>query len=144
MLPTLFWTKAAATEDENHWIVLLKLRRVPAFCGVVCKSIIREDSAWNNIESHLQGFSLCDCVSSEIAFQFLPESGHGSASGAIAQCRAQCEQQRKIDYRRREQSACGRPRRSQHEFQSKVQEPQTQQCTGAVKNGSVPCRKLHH
>ena len=68
MLSTLFWTKAAAAEDENHWIVLLKLRKLPAFCGVVCELIIREPSARNNIESHLQGFSLCDCVSSETAF----------------------------------------------------------------------------
>ena len=84
MLSTFFWTKAAATEDENHWIVLLKLRKFPAFCRVVRKLIIREDSAWNNIESHLKGFSLCDCVSSEIAFQDLPESGHGLNSGPIA------------------------------------------------------------
>lgn len=88
MLSTLIWTKAAATEDENHWLVLLKLRKPQAFCRVVGKLIIREDSAWNNIESHLQGFSLCDCVSSEIAFQDLPESGHGLHSGPIAQCRA--------------------------------------------------------
>jgi len=60
MLSTLFRAKATATEDENHRIVLLKLRKLPASCGVVCKLIIREDSAWNNIESHLQGFSLCD------------------------------------------------------------------------------------
>ena len=88
MLSTLFWTKTAATEDENHWIVLLKLRKLPAPCGVVCKLLIREDSTWNNIESHLQGFSMCDCVSSEIAFQDLPKSGHRLHSGPIAQCRA--------------------------------------------------------
>lgn len=52
MLSPLFWTITAATEDENHWIVLLKLRQLAAFCGVVCKLIIWKDSAWNNIESH--------------------------------------------------------------------------------------------
>ena len=88
MVSPLFWAETAATEDENYWIVLLKLRKLPAFCGVVCKLIIRKDSAWNNIESHLRGFSLCDCVSREIAFQDLPESGHGLHSGPIAQCRA--------------------------------------------------------
>jgi hypothetical protein len=66
----------------------LKLRKLPAFCGVVGKLIIRKDSAWSNIGSHLQGLSLYDCVSSENTFQDLPESGHGLGCGTIAQCRA--------------------------------------------------------
>src|SRR6266571_5282715 len=49
-----------------------------------------------------------------------------------------------INYRRREQSACGRPRPPTHKFQPKVQEPETQQCSGAAKHDSVPCRKLHN
>ena len=88
MLPPLFWTETAATEDENHRIWSLEFRELPALGDVVGKLIIGEDSAWNNIESHLQGFSLCDCVPSEIAFRDLPESGHGLHSGPIAQCRA--------------------------------------------------------
>ena len=48
-----------------------------------------------------------------------------SASGATAQCRTQYEQQRKVNYRRREQSACGYPRPLKHEFHPKVQEPET-------------------
>jgi hypothetical protein len=48
---------------------------------VVGKFIIGENSARNNIISHLQNFSGCDCVSSEIACQ---KSGHGLRSGSIA------------------------------------------------------------
>jgi hypothetical protein len=88
MLSTLFWAEAAATENKNHRIWPLELRELPALGAVVRKLIIGEGCAWNNIISHLQNFSVCDCLSSEIAFQDLPESGHGLHSGPIAQCRA--------------------------------------------------------
>src|SRR5579863_8384816 len=45
----------------------------------------------------------------------------------------------KIDYRCREQLACGHPRPPKYEFHPKVQEPETQQCSGTANNGSVPC-----
>jgi hypothetical protein len=67
MLSPLFWAETAATEDKNHRVWPLEFRELPALAGVVGKLIIGEDSAWNNIISHLQNFSLCDCVSSEIA-----------------------------------------------------------------------------
>jgi hypothetical protein len=52
MLSTLFWTKAAATEDKNHRICPLEFRELPALGAVVGKLIIGEDNAWNNITSH--------------------------------------------------------------------------------------------
>ncbi len=67
MLSPLFWAETAATEDKNHRIWPLEFRELPALGAVVGKLIIGEDSAWNNIISHLQNFSVCDCVSSEIA-----------------------------------------------------------------------------
>jgi hypothetical protein len=88
VLPTLLGAETAATENKHHRIWPLEFRELPALGAVVGKLIIEEDSAWNNIESHLQGFSLCDCVSREIAFQDLPEFGHGLHSGPLAQCRA--------------------------------------------------------
>ena len=63
MLSPLFWAETAATEDKNHRIWPLEFRELPALGAVVGKLIIREDSAWNNIISHLQNFSVCDCVS---------------------------------------------------------------------------------
>src|SRR5882724_1666928 len=67
MLSPLFWAETAATEDKNHRIWSLELRELPALGAVVGKLIIGEDSAWNNIISHLQNFSVCDCVSKNIA-----------------------------------------------------------------------------
>jgi len=67
MLSPLFWAETAATEDKNHRIWPLEFRELPALGAVVGKLIIGEDSAWNNIISHLRGFSMCDCVSSEMA-----------------------------------------------------------------------------
>ena len=67
MLSPLFWAETAATEDKNHRIWPLEFRELPALGAVVGNLIIGEDSAWNNIISHLQNFSVCDCVSSEIA-----------------------------------------------------------------------------
>ena len=63
MLSPLFWAETAATEDKNHRIWPLEFRELPALGAVVGKLIIGEDSAWNNIISHLQDFSVCDCVS---------------------------------------------------------------------------------
>ena len=63
MLSPLFWAETAATEDKNHRIWPLEFRELPALGAVVGKLIIGEDSAWNNIISHLQNFSVCDCVS---------------------------------------------------------------------------------
>lgn len=54
MLSTLLRTETAAAEDENHWILFLRLRELPAFCGVVGELIIAKNSAWSNIISHVQ------------------------------------------------------------------------------------------
>ena len=85
MLSPLFWAETAATEDKNHRIWPLEFRELPALGAVVGKLVIGEDSARNNIISHLQNFSVRDCVPSEIVVQ---ESGHGLRSGPIAQGRA--------------------------------------------------------
>ncbi len=63
MLSPLFWAETAATEDKDHRIWPLEFRELPALGAVVGKLIIGEDSAWNNIISHLQNFPVCDCVS---------------------------------------------------------------------------------
>ena len=63
MLPTLLWAETTATENKNHRIWPLEFRELPALGAVVGKLIIGEDSAWNNIISHLQNFSVCGCVS---------------------------------------------------------------------------------
>jgi len=63
MLPTLLRAVTAATENKNHRIWPLEFRELPALGAVVGKLIIGEDSAWNNIISHLQNFSVCGCVS---------------------------------------------------------------------------------
>jgi hypothetical protein len=60
MLPPLLWAETAATEYENHWVLPLEFRELPAFCGVVGKLIVGEDCAWNNVISHLRYFFLCD------------------------------------------------------------------------------------
>jgi hypothetical protein len=53
MLSPLFWAETAATENKNHRIWSLEFRELPALAAVVGKLIIGEDSAWNNIISHL-------------------------------------------------------------------------------------------
>ncbi len=63
MLSLLFWAETAATEDKDHRIWPLEFRELPALGAVVGKLIIGEDSAWNNIISHLQNISVCDCAS---------------------------------------------------------------------------------
>ena len=68
----------------------------------------------------------------------------GSTFCPGCRCRALYEKQPKVNERRGEQSPCGRPRSSQYEFQPEVQEPETQQCSRAVNNGRLPCRKLHN
>jgi hypothetical protein len=55
----------------------LEFRELPTLGAMVGKLIVGEDSAWNNIISHLQNVSVCDFVSREIAFQNFPEAGHG-------------------------------------------------------------------
>src|SRR5437868_11892335 len=67
VLPTLLRAETATTENKNHRIWPLEFRELPALGTVVGKLIIGEDSAWNNTISHLQNFSVCLCVSSEIA-----------------------------------------------------------------------------
>ena len=56
MLSPLLRAVTAATEYENHWVLPLKFRELPAFCGVVGKLIVGKDSAWNNVISHLRYF----------------------------------------------------------------------------------------
>jgi hypothetical protein len=60
MLSPLLWAETAATDYENHWILPLEFRELPSFCGVLEKLIIGEDSAWNNVISHLRYFFMCD------------------------------------------------------------------------------------
>ena len=77
MLPTLLWAETTATENKNHRMWPLEFRELPTLGAMVGKLIVGEDSAWNNIISHLQNVSVCDFVSREIAFQKFPEAGHG-------------------------------------------------------------------
>jgi hypothetical protein len=53
MLPALLWAETAATENKNHRIWPLEFRELPSLGAVVGKLIIGEDSAWENIISHL-------------------------------------------------------------------------------------------
>jgi len=62
MLSPLFWAEPAATEYKNHRIWPLQFRELPALGSVVGKLIIGENSAWDNIISHLHNFSVCECV----------------------------------------------------------------------------------
>src|SRR6478609_4784142 len=71
------------------------------------------------------------------------QSKSGSASGPVAQYRSQRKNQRKVNYRCREQLPCSRPRPLQYEFQPKVQVPETQQPSYTIKTDSVMCRRLH-
>jgi len=45
----------------------VQFRELPALAVLVEKLIIGEHRAWDNIISHLQNLSVCDCVPSEIA-----------------------------------------------------------------------------
>ena len=81
MLSPLFWAETAATEDKNHRIWPLEFRELPALGAVVGKLIIAEDSAWNNVISHLQKFRVRLRFQRNSLFQ---ESGHGLRSGSIA------------------------------------------------------------
>jgi hypothetical protein len=53
MLPPVLGAVGAAAEDENHWVLSLQFGELPAFSGMVGKLIVREDSPWNNVRSHI-------------------------------------------------------------------------------------------
>jgi hypothetical protein len=52
-LPAILGAEPPAAEDENHWMLSLQFGELPAFCGVVGKFIVGEDSPWNNVRSHM-------------------------------------------------------------------------------------------
>src|SRR5262249_22511530 len=54
MLPAVLGAVTSATENENHWILFLKFRELPALRGVIGKLVIGEHSSWKNVGSHIQ------------------------------------------------------------------------------------------
>jgi hypothetical protein len=58
-LPAIPGTVTSAAEDENHWILSLQFRELPSLCGVVGKLIVREDSSWDNVRSHIETLQRC-------------------------------------------------------------------------------------
>jgi len=54
MLPAVLGAAASAAEDENHWMLPLQFRKLPAFSGVIGKLIAGQDSPWNNVRSHMK------------------------------------------------------------------------------------------
>jgi hypothetical protein len=65
MLPTLLWAETAATEYKNHRIWPLQFRELAALGAVVGKLIIGEDSARNDVISHMRYFFLCNQICSQ-------------------------------------------------------------------------------
>jgi hypothetical protein len=54
MLLAVLGAETSAAEDENHWMLLLQFGKLPAFCGVIGKLIVGEDSPRNNVRSHMK------------------------------------------------------------------------------------------
>jgi hypothetical protein len=53
-LPAVFGAETSTAEDENHWMLCLQLGELPTFRGVVGKLVVRKDSPWNNVGSHMK------------------------------------------------------------------------------------------
>src|SRR5271156_5788662 len=53
-LPAVLGTETSAAEYENHRILSLQLGELAALRGVVGKLVVREDSPWNHVGSHLK------------------------------------------------------------------------------------------
>jgi hypothetical protein len=53
-LPAVFGAVPSATEDENHRMLSLQLRELPALRSVVGQFVVGEDSPWNNVRAHLK------------------------------------------------------------------------------------------
>ena len=62
MLPAVLRAVASAAEDENHGILSLQFRELPAFRGVVGELIIGEDSPWDYVGSHMKSSSIFSCT----------------------------------------------------------------------------------
>src|SRR5260370_566712 len=57
-LPAVLGAEASAAEDEDHWMLSLQFRELPAFRGVVGKLVVGEDSPWNNVRSHMKSLTV--------------------------------------------------------------------------------------
>src|SRR5271163_3043118 len=52
-LPAVLGAESSAAEHENHGMLSLQFGEFPVFRGVVGKFIVREDSSWNRVRSHI-------------------------------------------------------------------------------------------
>jgi hypothetical protein len=62
MLAAVLGAVPSAAEDENHGILSLQFRELPAFHGVVGKLITGEDSPWDYVRSHMKSSSIFTCT----------------------------------------------------------------------------------
>jgi hypothetical protein len=53
-LSAVLGTVASTAENKNHRMLSLQLRQLAVFRCVVGKLIVREDSAWNDVGSHVE------------------------------------------------------------------------------------------
>jgi hypothetical protein len=61
-LPAVLGAETSAAEDENHRMLRLQFRKLPAFRGVIGKLVVREDSSWNYVSSHVRILSSWMCA----------------------------------------------------------------------------------
>ena len=59
-LPTVFGTKAPATEYENHGMRTLEFRKFTAFGSMVGEFVVGEDRAGNDVRSHVKNLRELD------------------------------------------------------------------------------------
>jgi hypothetical protein len=83
MLSPVLRTVSTAAEHDYHRILLLQFRELPTFASMIGKFIVRKDSAWNNVGSHIENPSI-----SQLKFvNWLPEEYLGTCRRARVRIR---------------------------------------------------------
>jgi hypothetical protein len=54
MLPAVLGAETSTAKDNNHGMLCLQFGELPAFRCLVGKLIVRKDSPWRNVRSHIR------------------------------------------------------------------------------------------
>ena len=84
MLPAVLGAEASAAEDENHWMLPLQFRKLPAFSGVIGKLIAGQDSPWNNVRSHMKTTFLVETDDPQRKEPTRPRTNAAISSAAVS------------------------------------------------------------